>query len=625
MSNIDASSQDAIAATSAAALWKKINRADLARTFLLAAATIAVALGVTWPNPRYPLVAILALAVGAWPIVKEAWEDLRSWRMSMELSMLIAMGAAAAIGEWVTALFIATFVLAAEILEDLALDRGQDALTDLMNFLPETVQVLDQGEVNSIPLADLLPKQTILVPPGGRIPVDGTVTRGETTVDQARITGEPLPVEVGVGSEVYAGSINQVGAIEIEAERVGSDSSYGRIVEAVRESQESEPPVQRTADRLAASLVYMALAGAILTYIFTKDLNASIAVVVVAGACGVAAGTPLAILAAIARVARSGAFVKSGAYLETLWKVDTVVFDKTGTLTEGAPKVTGVMVAPGVDEDELLTLVAAAETYSEHPLAEAIVTYAQDRGLPPKQANDFKYEPGLGVTAQVGGKKIAAGNPALVEGAPQATAAEGVSTPVHVAIDGTYAGTILLSDTIRPSAPKAIADLHALGLRTQILTGDQEATARAVAAKLGVTEIRSSLMPDEKLKVIAEERAEGRVLAMVGDGVNDAPALAQANVGIAMGSGTVIARDTADVELVSSDLNDLVSAFKVARRARSIVIFNFAGTIIVDVVGMALAAFGFLSPMMAALVHVGSESAFILNSARLIPRRRTNS
>lgn len=535
--------------------------------------------------------------------------------------MLIALGAAAAIGEWVTALFIATFVLAAEILEDLALDRGQDALTDLMNFLPETVQVLGRGQVNSVPLADLVPGQTIIVPPGGRVPVDGIVTRGDSTVDQSRITGEPLPVEVHVGSEVYAGSINQVGAIEVKTERVGSDSSYGRIVEAVRHSQESEPPVQRTADRLAASLVYMALTGALITYFFTKDLNTSIAVVVVAGACGVAAGTPLAILAAIARIARAGAFIKSGAYLETMWKVDTVVFDKTGTLTEGAPKVTKVTVAPGVDEDELLTLVAAAETYSEHPLAQAIVAYAQERRLPLRQADDFVYTPGLGVTAQVNGKRIAAGNPTLVEGAPEDTVGTGVSSPVHVAIDGTYAGTILLSDTIRPSARKAIADLHALGLQTQILTGDQDATAQVVAKELGVTEIRSNLMPDQKLKVIAEERSQGRVLAMVGDGVNDAPALAQANVGIAMGSGTVIARDTADVELVSSDLNDLVRAFKVAQRAHKVIMFNFAGTVIVDVVGMGLAAFGFLSPMMAALVHVGSESAFILNSARLIPGR----
>ncbi|GAA1530656.1 cation-translocating P-type ATPase [Brevibacterium picturae] len=535
--------------------------------------------------------------------------------------MLIAIVAAAAIGEWTTALVITAFVLAAEILEDLSMDRGRDALTDLMSFLPETVQVRNSGGTAILPLADVAEGDIIVVAPGGRIPVDGTVVVGESTPDQSRITGEPLPVDVTVGDEVFAGSINQVGAVEIRAERVGTDSSYGRIIAAVRHAQSTEPPVQRLADRLAAYLVYLAPIGAAITYLVTRDLTSTIAVVVVAGACGIAAGTPLAVLAAIARIARSGAFVKDGAHLEALSTVDTVIFDKTGTLTTGTPAVVDVRTADGADPDGLLVLAAAAESYSEHPLGQAIVTHARTQGLPVGPCGEFAYLPGRGVTAKVAGKAVAAGNRTLVTDAPEAVDGQGTATAVHVGIDGDYAGTILLADTIRESAQAAVAELHRRGLRTMMITGDQEATANAVAAELGIDDVWAGLLPDEKLAAIDAERAAGCRLAMVGDGVNDAPALARSQVGIAMGSGTDIARESSDVVLISSDLDDIVHTVRVARRARRIVMFNFAGTIAVDLVGMALAAFGMLSPVLAAFIHVGSETAFILNSARLIPGR----
>ncbi len=614
---------EVVASTGAAALWRRIDRGDLARTAFVAACTLAVALGLTGPWPAAPAVAVAGLVVGCWPIVAEAWQDARHRRMSMELSMLIAIVAAAVIGEWVTALLIATFVLAAEILEDLSMDRGRDALTDLMAFLPETVQVRRGDEVATVPLSAVAPGDVVVVGPGGRVPVDGTVVAGASSVDQSRITGESLPVDVAAGSEVFAGSINHVGALELRAERIGARSSYGRIVEAVRQAQESEPPVQRLADRLAAWLVYVALAGAVVTYLVTRDLSATISVIVVAGACGIAAGTPLAVLAAIARIARSGAFVKDGAHLEALSSVDTIVLDKTGTLTTGAPAVVDVRPVPGTTPDELLGLAAAAESYSEHPLGRAVVAAARDRSLPVAPAEDFAYRPGLGVGALVGGRRVSAGGPALVPDAPVARDEDGSATPVHVAIDGAYAGTIFLADALRDSAATAIADLHRQGLRTLIITGDQEAAARSVAARVGIDDVRAGLLPEEKLAAIDAERAAGRRLAMVGDGVNDAPALARADVGIAMGSGTDIARDSADIVLISSDLDDLARTVRVARRARRIVLFNFAGTLAVDLIGMVLAALGIVGPVLAALVHVGSETAFILNSARLIPGRHT--
>ena len=603
-------------------LWGRIDRGDLIRTLFVAACAVAVALGATWPWPQVPVIPVVGLVVGCWPIATGAWEDVRHRRMSMELSMLIAIVAAAAIGEWVTSLVIAAFVLAAEILEDLSMDRGRDALTDLMSFLPDTVQVrTDDGPVTR-PLADVQEGDTVIVAPGGRIPVDGVVLSGRSSADQSRITGESWPVDLSPGSEVFAGSINQIGAVEVRAERVGADSSYGRIVDAVRQAQSSEPPVQRLADRLAAWLVYLALGGAVITYVVTRDLEATIAVVVVAGACGIAAGTPLAVLAAIARIARAGAFVKDGAHLEALSAVDTVVFDKTGTLTAGTPSVVEVRTDGMLDQDRLLTFAASAEAYSEHPLGKTMVASARTRSLELFPASEFTYEPGCGVTAVIEGHTVAVGNRTLVADAPEVVDAPGIASPVHVGVDGAYAGTILLADVIRPTARAAIAEFHRRGVRTLILTGDQPATAQAVAAELGIDDVRAGLLPEQKLAAIDAEREAGRRVAMVGDGVNDAPSLARADVGIAMGSGTDIARESADIVLISSDLSDLVHTLHVARRARRIVMANFVGTIAIDLVGIVLASFGLLSPVAAAFIHVGSETAFILNSARLIPRRR---
>ncbi|VEI03202.1 Zinc-transporting ATPase [Acidipropionibacterium jensenii] len=607
--------------TGSQGLWARIDRADLARIAVVIACAVAVGLGVSWPSPRVPILALAGLLIGCWPILVEAWQDVWHRRMSMELSMLIAIAAAAAIGEWVTSLVIAVFVLAAEILEDLSMDRGRDALTDLMSFLPATVQVRQPGGVAEVSLSELTPGQVVVVAPGGRVPVDGVVVTGESTVDQSRITGESLPVTVGVGDDVFSGSINQTGALDVRAQRVGAESSYGRIVAAVRQAQSSQPPVQRLADRLAAWLVYLALIGAAITYLVTRDLTATISVIVVAGACGIAAGTPLAVLAAIARIARAGAFVKDGAHLEALSTVGTIVFDKTGTLTVGAPVVVGVQAIEGVSEDEVLIAAAAPESYSEHPLGQAIVAHARAQGLAVGSCEGFSYQPGRGVTATVAGRRVDAGNREMVPGAPEQTADQKVATAVHVGVDGRYIGTILLADAVRESAARSVAQLHRMGLRTLMLTGDVEQTARAVAGQIGVGEVRAGLLPDGKLTVIEAERAAGHKVAMVGDGVNDAPALARADVGIAMGSGTDIARESADVVLISSDLTDLVRTVGTARRARRIVMANFVGTILVDLIGMVLAAFGYLTPVLAAMVHVGSETAFILNSARLIPGR----
>lgn len=603
--------------------WARIDRRDVARTLavVLVAGIVAVlqAAGAGWI--AVVAVTVAGLLLGCWPILAEAWGDVRARRMSMELSMLIAIVAAAAIGQWLTALVITAFVLAAEILEDLSLDRGRDALTDLMAFLPSTVQIRDDDALRTVPLAQVRVGMVVVISPGGGVPVDGTVISGRSSLDQSRITGESMPVDVAPGSDVYAGSVNRMGAIEVRAQRVGDESSYGQIIQIVRAAQSSRAPAQRLADRLAGWLVYLALAAAALTFLFTRDLRATISVVVVAGACGIAAGTPLAVLAAIGRAARSGAYIKAGAHLEALSAIDTVVFDKTGTLTTGALRVTDVHAAPGFDLADVIAAAAGAEYYSEHPIGRAIVAHAADLGITPARASTFDYQPGHGLTASVRGRQVRVGNTRLVPEATVRSPQSGANV-VHVAVDDRYAATITVADTVRSSAAPCVADLHRRGMRVAMITGDSQATAKTIAAQVGITDVRAELLPADKVAAIRQERSAGRRLAMVGDGVNDAPALAEANVGIAMGTGTVIAQDTADIVLITADLTDLTRTIRIARRARRIVQTNFVGTIAVDLAGMTLAALGILGPVVAAIVHVASESVFILNSARLIPGRQ---
>jgi len=478
--------------------------------------------------------------------------------------------------------------------------------------------------VSDIHADDLRVGDAVLVNPGGRVPVDGTVISGHSFLDQSRITGESMPVEKVSGAPVYAGSINQSGALEIRAERIGRDTSYGKIIEAVENAERTRAPVQKLADRMAGYLVYFALASAALTFLITQDITATISVVIVAGACGIAAGTPLAILGGIGRAARLGAIIKGGLYLETLGRVDTIVLDKTGTLTFGKPEVQAIASMDGITSDQVLDAAAAAEARSEHPLGQAIVAHARDQGRTIVEPDRFTYTPGRGIAAIVGGEMIHVGNRILMSDADIdvpagfGTTLEAASE-IFVAQNGFLLGAVAVSDTVRPEARQAIKTLGRMKLRTILLTGDTQAVADAVARSLGLMEVRSDLLPEEKLAFVRTLKAQGRRVAMLGDGINDAPALAEADVGVAMGSGTDVARESADIVLLGNDLVRFVETVAVARRTRRIIWQNFAGTIIIDIVGIGLAAVGILNPLMAAFIHVASEMTFILNSARLLP------
>src|SRR6202163_4273679 len=371
--------------------------AEMVRIALVGLAAAAVWFRLWEPVSALSIVGVAGLLIGGWPIYKEALENLIAKRMTMELSMSIAIVAAAAISEFFTALVITLFVLVAEVLEGLTVSRGRRAIRDLLDFLPRAVSVRRAGNISEVDADTLAVGDAVLVNPGGRIPVDGTVIAGHSFVDQARITGESMPLEKIAGASVFAGSINQSGALEIRAERIGRDTSYGKIIEAVEQAERSRAPVQRLADRLAGYLVYLAIGAAILTFLITRNIYSTISVIIVAGACGIAAGTPLAILGAIGRAARAGVIIKGGLFLEQLGKANTVVLDKTGTLTFGKPEVQAVLPCPGVTTEALLDVAASAELRSEHPLGKTIVAYAQAQGRSPSEPERFGYAPGRGI------------------------------------------------------------------------------------------------------------------------------------------------------------------------------------------------------------------------------------
>ena len=598
---------------------------ELFRIAFVALAAAAVWFRIWEPFLRISVIGILATLIGGYPIFKEAYENIVERKMTMELSMTIALLAALAIGEFFTALVITAFVLAAEVLEGLTVGRGRRAIQDLLDFLPRTVWVRRNTEVVEIPAESLRLGDLVIVKPGGRIPVDGLVLSGRSFVEQAAITGEAMPVEKSPGSTVYAGTINQSGALEVSADKLGRDTTFGRIIEAVERAEKSRAPIQKTADRLAGYLVYFALGAAVLTFIITHNVRSTISVVIVAGACGIAAGTPLAILGAIGRAARQGAIVKGGLYLEALAEVDTVLLDKTGTLTFGIPQIRDVFSTDGFSEREILAAAAIAECKSEHPLAKAILARANALAVAVAEPDHFAYTPGKGIIADYRGEEIVIGSRTLLmeRGVKMILPSNGHDSgvsEVYVARGGRVLGTIRIADVLRPEAKSAVTAMREMGLKTVLLSGDTQEVTSLIGRDLGVDQAVGGLLPDQKAEWVTKLRAKNRKVAMVGDGINDAPALVEANVGVAMGSGTDVARESADVILIGSDLAKFVEALRIARRCRRVIMQNFTGTLVVDSIGVGMAACGLLNPLLAAFIHVTSELAFILNSTRLLPR-----
>ncbi len=531
------------------------------------------------------------------------------------------------------------------MLELRARSRTGAAIRSLLGLAPKTARLLrDDGSEEDVPLEQVQPGDRLRIRPGEKVPVDGVVAEGKSSVDESMVTGEPLPVEKGEGDRVIGATVNGTGGLVMEAERVGAETILAQIVQMVAEAQRSRAPIQKLADTVAGWFVPAVVGAAVLTFIgwavwgpdprLAHALINAVAVLIIACPCALGLATPMSIMVATGQGATLGVLFKNAEAIEVMRQVDTLVVDKTGTLTEGKPKLVSVETAgenPG--EKEVLRLAASLESGSEHPLAAAIVDGAKERGVELTEAKDFSSVTGKGVTGEVDGRRVALGNTRLIEelgidtgdlaGRAEALRAEG-QTVMFVAVDGRAAGLVGVADPVKETTPEAIRQLHEEGLRVVMLTGDNRTTAEAVAKKLGLDEVEAEVLPDRKAEVVKQLQSEGRKVAMAGDGINDAPALAQAQVGIAMGTGTDVAMESAGVTLVKGDLRGIVRARRLSQATMRNIRQNLFFAFVYNSIGVPIAAgvlypfFGLLlSPMIAAAAMSMSSVSVVSNALRL--------
>ncbi|AKH43606.1 Copper-transporting P-type ATPase [Croceibacterium atlanticum] len=602
-----------------------------------------------------------------WPFLERGWNSFRTWNLNM--FSLIGMGVLAA---WIfsvvavlapdifpdgfrdpeghvgvyfeAAAVIVTLVLLGQVMELRAREGTGKAIRALLDLAAKTARVIRaDGTEEEIPLEHVAVGDQLRVRPGDKVPVDGVVLKGRSSIDESMITGEPVPVEKVEGDAVTGATINGTGSLVIEAKRVGSDTMLAQIVEMVAAAQRSRAPIQKYADKVAGMFVPAVIGIAVLAFIawaiwgpapaLAYALIAAVAVLIIACPCALGLATPMSIMTATGRGAQAGVLIKNAEALERFEKIDTLIVDKTGTLTEGRPRLVAVMPEEGHDEIEVLSLAASLERGSEHPLAEAIVRGAEERGVAMETASEFEAVTGKGVMGTVSGKRVALGNLALLSdlGLEGATLSEKANarrdegeTVMFVIVAGKIAGLISVADPVKETTPAAIKDLHKLGLTIIMATGDNERTAQAVAARLGIDDIRAGVLPADKARLIRELQEGGAKVAMAGDGVNDAPALAQADVGIAMGTGADVAIESAGITLVRGNLDGIVRARKLARATMRNIRQNLFFALIYNASGVPVAAgvlypfFGILiGPMFAAFAMSASSISVVLNSLRL--------
>ncbi|MGO3322120.1 MAG: copper-transporting P-type ATPase, partial [Psychrobacter faecalis] len=604
---------------------------------------------------------------GAAPFFVRGWQSIKSRNLNMFTLIAIGVGAAYifsivatffpdifpdsfrdASGQvgvyYEAAAVIVTLVLLGQVLELKARSQTSGAIRALLELAPPTARRVDEnGEEVEVSLDEVVTGDKLRVKPGEKLPVDGTVIDGNSNVDESMVTGEPIPVSKVAGDTVTGGTVNGTGTLLVEAVNVGADSVLSKIVQMVAEAQRSRAPIQRLVDQVAGWFVPIVIVSSIITFIvwaifgpepaMTYALVNAIAVLIIACPCALGLATPMSIMVGTGKGAQNGVLIKNAEALESMEKVDTIVVDKTGTLTAGKPELTAIDAQVGQDEDEFLALVASVESASEHPLAEAIVRAAQERSLIIPKATDFNSTTGEGVQAVVDGKKVAIGNSKLMESLNSfdnelSTKADvrrkDGETVMFVAIDGKAAGIISVADPIKPSTKEAISLLHDAGLKVVMLTGDNEKTAQAVANKLGIDEVHADVSPEDKNRIVKEMQDSGKLVAMAGDGINDAPALAQANVGIAMGTGTDVAMESAGITLLKGDLMGIAKAYKLSHATMRNIRQNLFFAFIYNALGVPIAAgvlypiFGLLlSPMIAAAAMSLSSFSVIANALRL--------
>ena len=578
-------------------------------------------------------VAILLCGV---PILLEALHGLiTAFDIKADVLVSIALVASVIIGEDFAAGEVAFIMQLGALLEELTVARARAGIEKLVKLTPRTARVLHDGQADILPAEQVRVGDLVRVLPGETIPVDGVIVSGQTSVNQAIMTGESMPVDKSAGDSVASGTVNQFGYIDLRAGKVGEDSSIQRMIRLVQTADAGKAKIVGLADRWATWIVVIALSAAVLTWLFTGQIIRAVTILVVFCPCALVLATPTAIMAAIGNATHHGFLVREGDALERLASVRRVAFDKTGTLTLGAPRVAAVYtLCPELDEAALFTLVAAAEQLSEHPLGKAIVTSWRENGaglLP--AADQFQMLPGRGVQAVVEGRTILAGNRAMLaeQGIPLPQAAaraadaslEEGCTVIYIACDNRAVGLLALSDTVRPEAHAALAEVQALGVEPVLLTGDNEKAARHLARQLGINSWHAGCLPQDKLRYMDDSLAEGQPVAMIGDGINDAPALKRAQVGIAMGGiGSDIAVEAADIALINDDLRELPHLVALSRRMMFVIRCNLTFSMALNFLAITLAITGLLNPVVGALVHNAGSVFVILHSAFLLGWRR---
>lgn len=559
---------------------------------------------------------------------------LETRRITAGILVVIAIIGSAYLGEYLAAAVVAFMMIGGEFLEDMTLEKTRNAVRELVRLVPDTATVLRSGAWVQAEVESVLPGDRVLVRPGDRIPADGRVDAGHAAVNQAMLTGESMPVEKGPGDAVFAGTINESGAIEMLVEKVGEATTLGRIIQVVYEAQERKGRTQRVADRFAAYFTPVILLICVAVWLVTRDIVRVMSVLVIACPCALVLATPTAVVAAVGNAARRGVMIKGGEVLELAARTAALLFDKTGTLTDGRPSVHAVATFGDADPRRIVALAAAVEERSEHPIARAIIARARAEGVSWPSPVDFAQIFGMGVRATVGGSRVRVGNRRLLEqdDVRNSTAAvrfldeqEKLGRSALLVVEGDQIlGGIAVADTVRKSAADAIRSIREVGISQVImLTGDNPVTAQATASQVGIEDVRSNLLPEDKLRVVSSLKAQGRIVAMVGDGVNDAPALMLADVGIAMGAaGTDVAIESAGIALMGDDLAMVSEVLRLSRRTLRVILQNIWGfAVFVNVAGITLASSGLLSPVGAAIVHNLASAFVVLNSARLLTYR----
>lgn len=554
-------------------------------------------------------------------------------KISSALLICIAMFAALAIGELFAAGEVAFIMALGALLEDATTNRAKKGLKKLISLAPTQGRRIRDGKEEMIPAEDIRKGDVLRILAGETIPVDGKILIGETSVDQSIMTGESLPVDKTVGDEVFCGTINRFGAIDITATKVGEDSSLQKLIRMVEDAENKQAPMQRIADRVASWLVPVALLIAILAYVFTGNIVTGVTVLVVFCPCALVLATPTAIMAAIGQATKHGVIIKSGESLEKMGKVDTIAFDKTGTLTYGRLEVSDVIsFDSSLTEKELLTVTASAEAKSEHPLGKAIVARAKEQSLPLTESVDFKMAAGRGISAKVSGRSLLCGNEKYllehsvtiegqVHGTLEKLRTEGKAS-ILVAGNNVCIGVIALSDVLRPEAKDMVSRLSAMRTSAVLLTGDNRKTADYFAKQVGISEVRAELLPEEKVQNVEALREEGRKVCMIGDGVNDAPALKTADVGVAMGSmGSDIAVEAADIALMSDDISKIPYLKRLSNATVKTIKFSITLSMCINFVAIVLSLLELLTPVTGALVHNAGSCFVVLIAALLYDRK----